>query len=115
MKQKNKHQRKRELKVIYDRSKDIDFKIDKSKEGEKFFLFWKDKRIGEYTGNGLPQRAITKFRENLYKKSQIYVFVKKDTPLKDFTLYPELSHWCSCGEIDLGTDVFARHVKRYHS
>jgi len=54
MKQKKKHQRKRELKVIYDRSKDIKFKIDKSKEGGKFFLFWKDKRIGEYIGNGLP-------------------------------------------------------------
>ena len=43
MKQKKKHQRKRELKVIYERAKDIEFKLDKSKEGEKFFLFVKIK------------------------------------------------------------------------
>jgi len=45
MKQKKKRQRKREFNVIYERSKDIEFKIDKAKEGEKFLVVILDVKI----------------------------------------------------------------------
>ena len=41
--------------------------------------------------------------------------MKKDAPLKRFTLYDGLTNWCKCGEIDLSKEAFISHVKRYHN
>ena len=40
------------------------------------------------------------------------MLLKRNTPLGRFTLYNGLSNFCSYGVIDLGKDIFYKHVKR---
>lgn len=103
-------ERKKQIKQIKLRARYSEFKA----EGKNYNLFWKEKKVGTYTGNDLPQLAVNKLRENLFDDKQIFALLKKKAPLKSFTLYRGFSNWCKCGEIDLGPDVFADHVKRKH-
>lgn len=107
-------QRKLELKIIDFRAKYMSSKLEKSERGEKFFIYWKNIKLGEYTGNGLPQQAIKPLQEHQYEKRLIFKLLRKETPLRNFTLYEGLSNFCGCGEIDLGPEVFKRHVKCHH-
>jgi len=44
----------------------------------------------------------------------VFVRLKRDTPLKSFTVYDGFSHWCSYGLIDIDKENFISHVKRQH-
>ena len=50
-----KNERKRQLKIIELRAKFSDFNLEKTEEGEKFFLYWKNQKMGLYTRTGLPR------------------------------------------------------------
>ena len=43
------------------RAFDAKNKIKNTEKGEKFFLYWKDKEIGEYMREGLSQQILNKF------------------------------------------------------
>ena len=75
---------------------------------------WKDKEIGMLMVDNPPMEIPKKFRQGHYQKRWPFVTAKKETPLKDFTLYDGFSNWCSCGEIDLNPETFISHVKRHH-
>ena len=113
-KNERKKQRKKELKIINYRAANTNVKIDKTEKGEKFFVYWKEKEIGEYIGEGLPQMVLNKFRAHQFKLNMLFVRLKRDTPLKSFTVYDGFSHWCSCGPIDMDKENFISHVKRQH-
>ena len=109
-----KTERKKQLKIIENRANHIGFELKKTPNGEKFFMKWKELEIGMLTVNNPPIEVPKNFRQNHYQKKWIFVTAKKETPLKDFTLYDGFSNWCSCGEIDLNPETFISHVKRHH-
>ena len=74
----------------------------------------KDKEIDELMGEGLPQQIMNKFKIHRFHKNILFVRIKRDTPIKSFTVYEGFSHWCSCGWIDMSKDYFISHVKRQH-
>ena len=113
-KKEKKKQRKKELKIINYRAANTNIKMKNIEKGDKVFIYWKEKEIGEYLGNGLPQMVLDKFRSHQFKMNMIYVRIKRDTPLKSFTVYDGFSQWCSCGSIDMDKEYFISHVKRLH-
>ena len=94
---------------------DIDYKLSKTEKGEKYFLFWKGIKIGQILGDNPPLSIPQKFRQHCFNKQWIFISVRKETPLRNFTLYPGFTNWCSCGEIDLSPETFIAHVKRHHN
>ena len=109
-----KAERKKQLRIIENRANHIGFELKKTPKGEKFFMKWKDKEIGMLAVDYPPMEIPKKFRQGHYQKRWLFVTAKKETPLKDFTLYDGFSNWCSCGEIDLNPEAFISHVKRHH-
>ena len=51
---------------------------------------------------------------NKYKWQKINLLVERAAPYKNFTIYPGLTNWCSCGEIDLFERDFIGHLKDHH-
>ena len=113
-KQEKKVQRKKELKIMNYRALNTKTKIKNTEKGDIFFLYWKYKEIGEYMGEGLPQQILNKFQTHHFHKNMLFVRIKRDTPLKSFTVYEGFSHWCSCGQIYISKEYFISHVKRQH-
>ena len=91
-------QRKLELKI----SKFLSDKLEKTEKGEKFFIYWKNLKLGEYTGTGLPRTMIKPLQEHQFEKKLIFKLLRRATPLNNFPLYEGLTNYCGCGEIDLG-------------
>ena len=100
--------------IIENRANHIRFELKNTPKGEKFFMKWKDIEIGMLTVDNPPMEIPKKFRQGHYQKRWLFVTAKKETPLKDFTLYDGFSNWCSCGEIDLNQEIFISHAKRHH-
>ena len=50
----------------------------------------------------------------LYNWQKINLLVERAAPYKNFTIYPGLTNWCSCGEIDLFERDFIGHLKDHH-
>ena len=48
---------------------------------------WKDIEIGMLTVDNPPKEIPKKFRQGHYQKRWLFVTAKKESPLKDFTLY----------------------------
>ena len=79
--------RKEELKIIDFRAQYMTTElIKKENKGEVFMVKWKDIKLGEFTGLGLPQNAIKNIKQHKFSKNLLNVVVKKDAPLKRFTL-----------------------------
>ena len=104
------------MKIINYRATNTKLKMKKTEKGDKFFLYWKNKEIGEYTGGGLPQIVLNNFQTHQFKMNMIYVRLKKDTPLKSFTVSDGFSQWWSCEPsiLDMDKEYFIYHVKRHH-
>lgn len=64
-KKNKKQQRKMEMKVMELRAIYMQTFLKKKKEGDKYFLKWKDIEIGEYLGSGNPQIMIDKINKSL--------------------------------------------------
>ena len=75
---------------------------------------WKDIEIGMHKVDNPPMEIPKKFRQGHYQKRWLFVIAKKETQLKDFTLYDGFSNQCSCGEIDLNPEAFIILVKIHH-
>ena len=105
-------QRKLELKIIEYRAKFLSDKLEKTERGDKFFIYWKNLKLGEYKGIGLPQTMIKPLQEHQFEKKLIFKLLRKATPLNKFPLYEGLTNYCGCGEIDLGRTVFINHIKK---
>ena len=106
-------QKKEEKEILELRRKELGVRCENGKEAAQI-LTWKGKDIGKYTGPGWLAITISKFRHNLLNLERINQLVEKAAPLKAFNLYKGLSNWCACGQIDLETSEFSRHVREHH-
>ena len=118
-KEKNKEkkkQRRKEFEIINNRVQYMVTYLKKSEKGkEKYFVKWKDVELGQYIGTNSPAQTISNFLEHKYEDKYLFVLIKRNTLLDRFTLYNGLSNWCACDEIDLGKDIFCKHVKLKHN
>lgn len=89
--------------------------LKKMEKGDVQILQWKGQEVGEIIGRIQTEEVIKKFQQHQYNKSWILALVNKETPLRNLTLYHGLINWCGCGEIDLGSEIFAYHVRRFHN
>ena len=87
-------QRKLELKIIEYRSKFLSDKLEKTEKGEKFFIYWKNLKLGEYTGTGLPRTMIKPLQEHQFEKKLIFKLLRRATSLNNFPLYEGLTKYC---------------------
>ena len=102
------------MKTINYRVDNTNVKMEKTQKWEKFFIYWKEKEIGEYIGEGLPKMVLNKFRGHQFKLNILFVRLKRNTPLKSFTVYDSFSHWCSCGPIVMDKENLISHFERQH-
>ena len=75
-KQEKKVQRKKELKITYYRALNTKTKIKNTEIRDTFFIYWKDKEIGEYMEKGLPQQILNKFQTHHFHKNMLFVRIK---------------------------------------
>ena len=113
--QKRKEKQEKKLKIINYRDAYTNIMMEKNrKRGEVLRLLegerdWRVVHRRRPTPNGL-----NKFQAHHFKLNMLFVCLKKDTPLKSFTVYDGFSHWCSCGLIDMNKEYFISHVKLQH-
>ena len=109
-----KEQKEMEIKVFQKRANELKVQMEKTEKGDVPMLKWKDLTIGEYTGSLHINEVIRKFQLNKYNWQKINLLVERAAPYKNFTIYPGLTNWCSCGEIDLFERDFIGHLKDHH-
>ena len=111
---KRKREKRKQWKIMNYRAEHMELYLKKTENGDKQWMKWKGKDIGEIEGMHINNKVIEKFQKHQYNKCWIFALVNKETPLRNLTLYDGLNNWCGCGEIDLGADMFTYHVRRSH-
>ena len=76
--------------------------VKKENKGKVFTVNWQDINLGEDLGSDLPQKTIESIKKHKFSKSLLNVILKKDAPLRRFTLYDWITNQCKHGEIDPG-------------
>ena len=87
-----KQERKRQLRIIENRAKDINYKLKKDDNGEKYFLTFQGIEIGQILGVSPPISLPQKFRKHRLNRQWFFVSVQKETPRRNFTLYPDFAN-----------------------
>ena len=112
---KQKREKNKQWKIVHHRAQHMTIGLKKTGKGDVQILQWKGQEVGEIIGRFQTEETIKKFQQHQYNKSWILALVNKETPLRNLTLYQGLTNWCGCGEIDLGSEMFAYHVRRFHN